>query len=240
MLKNGVLFFLVFAFGAAAVAVGQGRDSADHLAFGNLAYLRGQYQLAITEYNQVLSEIGGNRSTAHYNIGVCYQHMERLNEAADHYEAAIEMREGRYPVASYALGVTLEGLGRLEEAKQAFQQAIRASGGSNSAATFEIGLISQAQGDLAAAARAYKDAIPASSGRNAASCHNNLGIVLAISGEYSQAEREFMVAVNQSRGKLVEARRNLALCKQLHDSPGLLASLRVSSVRVLPVPEAGV
>lgn len=234
MLRRGVvcLFSLILMVGAGATANGQGRDAADHFQLGNLAYNRGQYQLAITEYQQVLSEIGGNRSAAHYNIGVCYQHMERLNAALDHYKSAIDMREGRYPVASYALGVTLEELGRLEEAKEAFRQAIRASGGSNAAATFEIGLISHAQGDFAAAARAYKEAMIGSVGKNAASCHNNLGIVLAVSGNYREAEHEFMVALKQSHGKLVEAGQNLALCKQLYAAPALLAELRVSNTRM--------
>jgi len=203
-------------------------QDADFLYLGNLAYSRGQYDIAIREYTQVLSEIGGNRSAAHYNIGVCYQHMEQFNEAVEHYRSAIQIREGRYPVASYALGVTLEQLGRLAEAKEAFRQAVKSSGGSYIAATFEIGLISMQQGELDEAAVAYHQAMNGS-GKNAASCHNNLGIVLALSGDYGQAEREFMVALKQSRGKLAEARQNLALCKQLYAAPALVAALRVST-----------
>jgi Flp pilus assembly protein TadD len=77
------------------------------------------------------------------------------------------------------------------------------------------------------------------SGKNAASCHNNLGIVLAMSGDYGQAEREFMVALKQSRGKLTEARQNLALCKQLYAAPALVAALRLSTTRMQPVAPAG-
>src|SRR6516165_7779984 len=101
MLKWGLvcLFSSILMMAAGAAANGQGRDAEDHFALGNLAYQRGQYQLAIIEYEHVLTEIGGNRSAAHYNIGVCYQHMEQLNPALDHYKSAIDMREGRYPAA---------------------------------------------------------------------------------------------------------------------------------------------
>jgi tetratricopeptide (TPR) repeat protein len=237
MIKRGLAFiYFVLLLGIGSVsAFGQNPDSLD---LGNLAYSRGQYDIAISEYTRVLSEIGGNRSAAHYNIGVCYQHMERFNEAIEHYRSAIKIREDRYPVASYALGVTLEELGRPAEAKEAFRQAVKAAGGSYPAAAFEIGLLSQQQGDLDEAAHAFRAAMNGS-GKNAASCHNNLGIVLALSGDYGQAEGEFMVALKQSRGKLAEARRNLALCKQLYAAPALVAELQASKNMMQAITPAG-
>jgi hypothetical protein len=61
-------------------------------------------------------------------------------------------------------------------------------------------------------------------------CHNNLGVILAIDGRVSEAEREFTIALNQSKGRFEDARLNLELCKFLTVSKSrtYLAKLRTS------------
>ena len=61
--------------------------------------------------------------------------------------------------------------------------------------------------------------------------HNNLGVLLAIIGKYSEAQDEFKQALEQSKGKMPHALHNLKLCQALinSSSPSLMASLQTSS-----------
>ena len=66
------------------------------------------------------------------------------------------------------------------------------------------------------AIRRSKDHFPAS--------HNNLGVTLALLGHFSDAEREFEIALEQSSSKYDDAVHNLALCRS-----------RLNSARVEPL-----
>jgi Tfp pilus assembly protein PilF len=96
---------------------------------------------------------------------------------------------------------------------------------------FELALESQRDGDYRAAVGHYRQAITQSKDRIPA-CHNNLGVILAMSGMLEEATREFETAVKQSRGKSAEASQNLTRCQQIIGGgpSGMIAALKITEV----------
>ena len=102
----------------------------------------------------------------------------------------------------------------MAEAKEAYIQSIRTSPNENPWAKFKLGLLEANEGGLEFAARLFREA-SARSGEHVASSHNNLGVMLARMGRLSEAEKEFGIALKQSRGSITEAEHNLQLCRSL-------------------------
>lgn len=222
--------FLFFALMTIAKIVNaQINDASEAIERGNDFFHRGQYALAIFEYQTALHWLGEHQARARFNIGVCNYKLGRLREAINEYRAAIKLREGRYPSASYALGVALQDLRQYREAREAFAQAVKSSDGKHAEALFELALESQRAGDDRAAFDYYRQSIKQSKTGIPAS-HNNLGVILAKFGQLDEATREFVIAVKQSRGKFAEASQNLALCQRMINasSPGMIAGLKIS------------
>jgi tetratricopeptide (TPR) repeat protein len=210
----------IFADGGAGEAIQRGNE-----AFG-----RGHYQLAIFEYQAALAvDSRQHYVMARYNIGVCYFKLGRLSDAVREYRAAIAAGDGQYSKALYALGVALEDLGQWDEATSALTRAVEVSGGRHVEALFELGLIRHREGDFEAASDHFRRAVVQVSGIFPAG-FNNLGVALAALGRLSEAEQAFEKAFAQSKGRLVEARRNLRLCRSSRSSPfrERLASLTIA------------
>jgi tetratricopeptide (TPR) repeat protein len=204
-------------------------DAGEAIQRGNEAYGRGHYQLAIFEYQAALEVVPRpHYVTARYNIGVCYFKLGRLTDAVREYRAAIAASDGQYSKALYALGIALEDLEQWDEAVAAFTRTVELSGGRHAEALFELGLIRHRQGDFAAAAHNFRRAVAQVTGIFPAGL-NNLGVALAALGRLSEAEQAFEKALSQSKGRLVEARQNLRLCRTVRSSPfrEWLASLTV-------------
>jgi tetratricopeptide (TPR) repeat protein len=211
-------------------SVARAQSDTDPFERGTSAYKVGAYELAIREYSQALVSSDNRYLEAIYNIGVCYYELGRKGEAAKWFRSAIKARGGRYPNASYALGIVLEDQGRLGEAKEAFEQAIKWSDERHSSALFKFGLLLYREGDLEGAIASYRKAILRSGGR-APAFHNNLGVALANLGLFSDAEREFSIALKVSDGSFDDARYNLERCRLLlaSKSRGMIADLRTSA-----------
>jgi Flp pilus assembly protein TadD len=78
--------------------------------------------------------------------------------------------------------------------------------------------------DLASAAQAFKQAIKNKSIALAAS-YNNLGVILALNGNFNAAEKEFQIALQKSDGKFKEAKNNLDFCRRQRTNRELQAKL---------------
>lgn len=239
-----VMFFLSLAAVVAATQTVRANDQDAGAAIrrGNLHYAKGEYEAAIAEYERVTNDAGESYARSLYNIGVCYYELWRTEEAITFYRQAIAARQGRYPGALYALGVALEDLKRLPEAQKAYQLSIAAAGGRQAPAHYRLGLLAAFARDYETAAELFRKAIvlsadhlPANSGEPSerpgwGACHNNLGVVLALTGRLNEAKREFEKALSQSQGRLTEAVANLKLCRARLASPGAaqLTSLQFS------------
>jgi tetratricopeptide (TPR) repeat protein len=213
----------------ASFAAGQGspRDPGKSIKRGNTLYTKGEYSAAIEEYKRVPPQAGERYSQALYNIGVCYFELWRTEDAMAMYKKAAATRDGRYPKALYALGVAFEDLNRREEAKEAYRQAVAALGSSETGtAHFRLGLLLASENDYESAAIHFTEAI---AGETTPGSHNNLGVMLALSGRLHEAEKEFEVALKQAGGTFADAAHNLKLCRSLlrASAKDSLASLKV-------------
>jgi len=178
-----------------------------------------KYREAIEEYGKVSSRAGDLYARAVYNTGVCYYELWQTEDAISFYKRAIELRQGNYPRASYALGVALEDQRRPDEARVAYEQAATASNRTFAPAIYKLGLLETKAGDFTKAAALFKEAA-SRDGEHAAASHNNLGVMLAQLGFMKEAEKEFVVALRTSHGRLSDAAHNLNLCRSLTASAG--------------------
>lgn len=205
-----ILSLLMFA----GLVAAQTNDR-DWIKRGNERYLKAEYEAAIAEYSKVTPVAKEVYAQALYNIGVCYYEVWRTEDAIAMYRRALAVSGSNYPKASYAMGVALEDLKRFPEAWEAYEQAIDASGHKFAEAYFKLGVLSiNKSGDPNEALAFFRQAISHSPGRFP-NGHNNLGVVLARTGNLTEAKREFEIALTQSGGTLAEAKYNLELCRSL-------------------------
>ena len=237
MMKTKLMLagLLLMFSGVTAAAQGLGwSDAGGAIKRGNERYARGQYEEAIKEYRRTTQSAGAVYAQSLYNIGVCYFELGKGSEAISMYRRAVEARGGHYPKASYALGVALEIAGRLDEAREAYRRAIAESEGryteaGRAVAHYRLALIAGREGDYEKAATLFREAI-ARSKEQFPAVHNNLGVMLALSGRVDEAEREFEAALRQSPYGFDEAAHNLELCRVLltERTRDAVASLKVA------------
>lgn len=216
--KSLCLTVLLFSLSyVTTTAQGNGSEARASLRRGNEMYARADYDGAIREYRRVSVESGEVYAQSLYNIGVCYYELGRTGAAIEMYRSAIAASGGRYPKALYALGIALEDSSRWAEAKAAYRRALEVSDGNYreaqlAVAQYRLGLLAMRDGDYKSANALFKEAIARSRQPFPAS-HNNLGVALALAGRLELAQREFDVALKQTRGEFAEATHNLNLCR---------------------------
>jgi tetratricopeptide (TPR) repeat protein len=181
---------------------------------GDALVAQEKYRAAIAEYSKVSSRAGDLYARAIYNMGVCYYELWQTEDAILFYKRAIEIKQGNYPRASYALGVALEDQQRLTEAHAAYEQGVAASNRNFAPAVYKLGLLEAKAGNFTTAAALFKEAA-ARDGAHVAASHNNLGVMLAQLGFMKEAEKEFVIALKASHGRLGDATHNLNLCRSL-------------------------
>lgn len=227
MLKR--IFSIAFSITLLAALGGNIRadEINDALARGHEAFLRGQYERAIFEYRAALQWPGAHEARAHFNIGVCQHRRGRLREAIAQYRTALKLRRDQYAAAAYALGIALRDAQEEHAARAAFAQAVQAAGGKHAAALFELGLAAQQAGEEQTAADYYQKSLAQ---ERLPAGHNNLGVILARRGQLDEAMEEFATALAGARGQFVEARANLARCRQLRQlaSSQMIAQFQLS------------
>ncbi|HEX8748555.1 MAG TPA: tetratricopeptide repeat protein, partial [Pyrinomonadaceae bacterium] len=201
---------------------------------GNAQYERGQYEAAIKEYGRVPEGRTASYAQSLYNTGVCYFELGRTADAIAFYRRAVEARGGNYPKALYALGVALEVSGKLREARDAYSRTLAASEGGYAeeglaVAQYRLAILAGREGDYERAANLFREAITRSKERFPAG-HNNLGVMLALSGRVTDAEREFEIALREAGGGFDDAAYNLSLCRALikRETQAAFARLKVA------------
>jgi tetratricopeptide (TPR) repeat protein len=194
----------------ASVLNAQPADAKSALQRGDVFVAREQYKTAIEEYSKVTSRAGDAYARAIYNIGVCHYELWQTEEAIIFYKRGIELKQGNYPRASYALGVALEDQGKLNEAKLAYQQAMNRF----APAIHRLGLLEANAGEFKKAAALFKDAA-SRNGQHVPASRNNLGVMLARLGFLKEAEKEFEIALKETKGRFDDAAHNLKLCRSL-------------------------
>lgn len=181
---------------------------------GDALVAQEKYREAIAEYSKVSSHAGDLYARAIYNTGVCYYELWQTEDAINFYKRAIELKQGNYPRASYALGVAWEDQGLTAEARAAYEQAATASNRTFAPPIYKLGLLEARAGEFTKAAALFKEAA-SRDGEHTAASHNNLGVMLVQLGFMKEAEKEFVIALKASRGRLADAVHNLNLCRSL-------------------------
>jgi len=207
-----VIFLLVFAISVSAQpSVTRSFDEG-----ARLASIR-EFENALSSYRAALNDAERVRpnndflARLHYNLGVCEYQLNHLERAIDEFHLALELKGGNYSRAFYALGMAESARENWRAARLAFLESLRLDK-KNGEAWYDLAFVYFQEGDLANAEAAFRNSIVHKS-IDAAWSHNNIGVLLALRGDFSSAEAEFETALKLSGGRLVEARNNLEYCR---------------------------
>jgi len=177
----------------------------------------GEFEKALSRYREALDGSENNLldsdhlARLHYNLGVCEYHLHHPERAVEELKVAIKLKGGNYATAFYALGMTESARANWPGARLAFLESLRLNR-SNGEAWFDLAFVDLAAGDFTGAEADFRNSIVYKSIDSAWS-HNNVGVLLALRGVLSEAQKEFETALEASGGKLIEARNNLEYCR---------------------------
>jgi tetratricopeptide (TPR) repeat protein len=157
-------------------------------ALGWTLFQSGRPAEAVVEYERAVAA-DPRHAKAHNNLALALVELGRLEEAAQHFQASLEI-EPRAEIYS-DLGFTMARMNRPKEAFEAYAKALQldpecASAHLNLAVAFVQG------GKLAEAERHYRKAL---AGRPTAETHNGLGYVLARQNRTEEAVAEYRTAI---------------------------------------------
>lgn len=220
--------FLILIFAASAIGVNaQSTRAWQVFETGMKASRSGDLATALNGFQKTLGliELEGASdrfaSKVHYNVGVSYYHLRDQNKAVAAYERAIVLSRRTYEKAFYALGLAQAELGNWPAAEEAFLGAIR-NNNRNGEAWFDLAFVYLANGEIEKAQKAFGNAIKFGTVETAIS-HNNVGVLLAVKGDYQAAEVQFAEAVAKSNGVFAGAAANLTKCREISGGKQLIA-----------------
>lgn len=209
-------FLTVFAFVVAASA--QNSIVVQFFEQGTQAAENAQYEKAMKIYQKALLHTENYETDnllsarIHHNIGVCLYQLNRHDEAVAEFTKSINLSRGNYQKSYYALGMAQVELKNEDEALKAFRQAVKLRK-SDGEAWFDLASVLIAGKDFDAAEKALQKAVKHKSVASA-QAHNNLGVILALKGDFAGAENEFNTALSEPGGELTEASSNLRICRE--------------------------
>ena len=194
----------------------------------------GNYENAVEDYQKAVLLLPNEKTDTnflariHFNLGVCFYHLQRNAESVEELTEAIKLAQGKYQKAFYALGMAHGKMKNWQSAETAFRAAINLKK-NDGEAWFDLALILIEKKDFNAAESAFQNAVKYKS-IGSADAHNNLGVIYALKDDFPSAEKEFKTALSKSNGKSIEAHNNLQFCKlyQQNFNRNLLAKLEFS------------
>lgn len=207
-------FIFLILLGASA----QAQPSRDAFEKGARAASNGNYRLALKHYQKSLEQFRSAENLPadfpakiHYNIGVCFFHLNQLTNALERYSAAIKLSGGKYQKAFRARAMAQVELKNWGAARADFERALLLDQGDGES-WFDLAMVFVREKDYARAAAAFQESIANKSVGSAAG-HNNLGVILALEGNFNRAEKAFEKALLESKVEFVEAKNNLKFCR---------------------------
>ena len=199
----------------AAAASAQAPDSTESFDKGVKLAQASNFSSAIVEFRTSLVLVGTDEARLgqiHFNIGACLYRLGSLDEAVGELRQAVTYRPN-YERAFYSLGMAEYGRRRFAAAEEAFVHALHVDS-RNAETWYDLGYALIAQEKFEESADAFERSIKFKS-IDTAKAHNNVGVILAMSHKFRQAEAEFQKALNASGGSLEVAQNNLAICRRL-------------------------
>ncbi|MEP6923845.1 MAG: tetratricopeptide repeat protein [Pyrinomonadaceae bacterium] len=181
---------------------------------GTQAAAAGNYPEALKQYQKALEQNNPSAdflAKTHYNIGVCFYHLNQPAVAIEEYAKAIELSGVNYQKPFRARAMAYVELKNWQAAKKSFGEALSLNQ-HDGESWFDLAMVSVAEKDYDSAADAFRQAIINNSVDLPAS-HNNLGVISALKGDFPSAEKEFEQSLLESRGSFALAESNLAFCR---------------------------
>lgn len=143
---------------------------------------------------------------SHYNLGMALDERGWMNEAMQHYQAAIRL-DPADPKPFYNLGLLYARLNKPGKAAELYQIAIKLNP-ENSKYHYNLADVYYKQGRLDDAVRELKASLK--SGPDYPDAHNNLGVIYGIQGRFNDAVQEYEIVL-QLDPKDATARYNLGV-----------------------------
>lgn len=172
----------------------QGREIDERFTLGLDAERRGAWAAAAAEFERIiiLHPHEPQFSTAHYDAGIAYAHLQRLDDAAGAFRAAIAGDPEFLAAMANLIAVDL-ARGDLHEARSTADRFI-ALAPDSARGLYSRGIVALRQGDTAVARESFGRLLQADP--QYALAHYNLAIAQTRDGQYAPAERELRIALD--------------------------------------------
>lgn len=175
-------------------AIARAREVHERFAIGLDAERRGAWAAAAPEFERIITLRTGEPqlSTAYYDAGIAYAHLQRLDDAARAFRAAIAGDPEFLAAMANLIAVDLSR-GDLREAR-AVAERFAALAPDSARALYSRGIVALRQGDTAAARESFGRLLQVDP--QYALAHYNLAIAQTRDGQYASAEQELRIALD--------------------------------------------
>lgn len=175
-------------------ALAQTREIHERFTIGLDAERHGAWAAAAAEFERIISLRPGEPqfSTAYYDAGIAYAHLQRLDDAARAFRAAIAGDPQFLAAMANLIAVDL-GRGDLSEARSVADRFISLAPDS-ARALYSRGIVALRQGDTSAARESFGRLLQTDP--QYALAHYNLAIAQTQEGRYASAEQELRIALD--------------------------------------------
>jgi len=175
-------------------AIARGRSVHERFVRGVAAEQRSDWAAAAGEFERIIALSPGEpqNSTAHYDLGIAYANLQRLDDAARQFEIALTADPGFLAAMANLIAVDL-ARGNVPEARKIADRFV-ASAPDSARALYARGIVALRSGDFSIARTDFSQLL-----RNDpqyALAHYNLGVAQTHLGDYANAEREFTIALD--------------------------------------------
>jgi len=175
-------------------ALAQAREIHERFAIGIEAERKGRWNDAAAEFERIIALHPGEpqNSTAQYDAGIAYAHLQRLDDASRAFEAALAGDPEFLAAMANAIAADLMR-GDLPRARRIADRFVRLAPQS-ARALYSRGLVALKQGDAAAARESFAQLLQTDP--QYALAHYNLALAEIQAAQYAAAEQELRVALD--------------------------------------------
>jgi tetratricopeptide (TPR) repeat protein len=175
-------------------ALAQAREVHERFTFGLAAERGGRWAAAAAEFERIIAlrPPEPQFSTAYYDAGIAYARLQRQDDAARAFRAAIAGDPQFLAAMANLIAVDL-ARGDLREARSIADRFV-ALAPDSARALYSRGIVALRQGDAAAARQSFGQLLQADP--QYALAHYNLALAQAHDGQYAGAEHELRIALD--------------------------------------------
>lgn len=224
-MRKLVIFAAIIAV-TVAIADAQNARTVERFERGVFASRRGDHDTALALFAETSAKIEREGATdrffamVHYNIGVSLYHLRRQEEAAAHLERALGYSNRMHARAHYVLGLVRFELGDLGAAERSLRTSIALST-DDAEMWYDLAFVHLAAKDHSSAKKAFAKAADLNAAGAAAS-RNNLGVLLAMEGKWTDAVLQFERAAAADRTGTAAA--NLEKCRRYLENASIAST----------------